>query len=303
MALEMQIYTPTDSGYITEIRWNYSDIKAEVTAQAETYATAVYTDDLIKQAKADRAKLNKFVKALKDRRTDVRKKLLAPDEQFGRQVDEIVGIVQKAISNIDTQVKDYEQRLRDEKTERIRAVYVEMISKADYLRDILPFERVFQPEWANATFALNKAKELMAETFRTVQNGLDIIDNIDSPYAGDMKKVFLETYDIGKAMERRIQLEEEAKRRAVYEEERRRQQEERDRAAADEARRQALLKFVPEEARPTVKQGIEAVTDKTEPEPRQWIAFEALLDKHHAQLLAAFFRSQGIEFRAINKEG
>ena len=301
MALEMQIYNPTESGYITEIKWNYEDIKKEVAAQAETYATAVYTDDLIKQAKADRAKLNKFVKALKDRRTDVRKKLLAPDEQFGRQVDEIVGIVQKAISNIDTQVKDYETRLRTEKVKKLRAAYEEMIDGDDILREAAPFERIWVPEWANATFNLNKAKGEMAEKLSTVNNGLSIIDNIDSPYAGDMKKVFLETYDIGKAMERRIQLEEEAKRRAVYEEERRRQQEERDRQAADEARRQALLKYVPEEARTTVKQGIEAVVDKTEPEPKQWIAFEALLDKHHAQLLAAFFRSQGIEFRAINK--
>ena len=301
MALEMQIYNPEESAYITEIKWNYEEIKAEVAAQAESYATAVYTDDLIKQAKADRAKLNKFVKAIKDRRTDVRKKLLAPDEQFGRQVDEIVGIVQKAISNIDVQVKDYEQRLRDEKTEKLHSVYVEMISKVDHLREVLPFERVFQPEWANATFTLSKAKELMAETFRTVQNGLDIIDSSDSPYAGDMKKVFLETYDIGKAMERRNQLEEEQKRREAYEEERRRQQEERDRTAADEARRQALLKHIPEDVRPVLKQGIDAVTDKTEPEPKEWIAFEAYLDKHHAQLLAAFFRSQGIEFRAIQR--
>lgn len=303
MALEMQIYNPTETGYLQKIEWNFEDIRAEVTAQAETYATAIYTDDLIKQAKADRAKLNKFVKALKDRRTDVRKKLLAPDEQFGRQVDEIVGIVQKAISNIDTQVRDYEQRLRDEKTEKLRAAYEEMIDGDDILREVATFERIWVPEWANATFTLNRAKGEIAEKLSTVNYGLSIIDNIDSPYAGDMKKVFLETYDIGKAMERRIQLEEEAKRRAAYEEERRRQQEERDRKAAEEARRQALLQHIPEEVRPTLKQGIEAVVDKTEPEPKQWIAFEALLDKHHAQLLAAFFRSQGIEFRAINKEG
>lgn len=303
MALEMQIYNPEESAYITEIKWNYDEIKAEVAAQAESYATAVYTDDLIKQAKADRAKLNKFVKALKDRRTEVRKKLLAPDEQFGKQVDEIVGIVQKAITNIDVQVKDYEQKLRLEKMEKIREAYLSMISEADHLREILTFERIWVPEWANATFSITKAKDLMAETFRSVQNGLDIIDSSDSPYAGDMKKVFIDTFDIGKAMERRNQLEEEQKRREAYEEERRRQQEERDRQAAEEARRQALLQHIPEEVRPAVKQGIEAVIDKPEPEPKQWIWFEALLDRHHAQLLAAFFKSQGIEFRAINKEG
>lgn len=300
MALEMQIYNPEESAYITEIKWNYEDIKKEVAAQAETYATAVYTDDLIKQAKADRAKLNKFVKAIKDRRTDVRKKLLAPDEQFGKQVDEIVGIVQKAITNIDMQVKNYETKQRNDKIDKLRAEFDSMIGD---LKDTVMFERIYVPEWSNASFALSKAKGIMQETIDSIKNGINLIQNSDSPYAGDMMKVFLDTYDIGRAMERRIQLEEEAKRRAAYEEERRKQQEERDRKAAEEARRQALLQHIPEEVRPAVKQGIEAVIDKPEPEPKQWIAFEALLDKHHAQLLAAFFRSQGIEFRAINKEG
>ena len=299
MALEMKIYNPEESAYITEIRWNYEDIKAEVAAQAESYATAVYTDDLIRQAKADRAKLNKFVKALKDRRTDVRKKLLAPDEQFGRQVDEIVGIVQAAISNIDAQVKNYESKVRQEKIDKLRAEFDSMVGD---MSKILPFERVYVPEWSNATFSISKAKGIMQETIEAVRNGINTIGNSDSPYAGDMMKVFLETYDIGKAMERRNQLEEEAKRRAAYEEERKRQQEERDRQAAEEARKQALLQHIPEDVRPAVKQGINAVVDRPEPEPKQWVAFEALLDTHHAQLLAAFFRSQGIEFRAIKKE-
>lgn len=299
MALEMQIYNPQESGYVTEIKWNYEEIKAEVIAQSESYATAVYTDDLIKQAKADRAKLNKFVKAIKDRRTDVRKKLLAPDEEFGRQVDEIVGIVQAAISNIDAQVKNYESKVRQEKIDKLRTEFDSMVGD---MSKILPFERVYVPEWSNATFSISKAKGIMQETIEAVRNGINTIGNSDSPYAGDMMKVFLETYDIGKAMERRNQLEEEAKRRAAYEEERKRQQEERDRQAAEEARKQALLQHIPEDVRPAVKQGINAVVDRPEPEPKQWVAFEALLDTHHAQLLAAFFRSQGIEFRAIKKE-
>lgn len=301
MALEMQIFNPSENGYVTEIKWNYEEIRNEVLAQSESYATAVYTDDLIKQAKADRAKLNKFVKAIKDRRTEVRKKLLAPDEEFGRQVDEIVGIVQKAITNIDTQVKSYEEKCRAEKMEKIREEYDRMISEADHLREVLPFERVWVPEWANATFSIKKATEIMAETFKIVQNGLDIIDSSDSPYAGDMKQVFLQTFDIGKAMERRNQLEEEAKRRAAYEEERRRQQEERDRQAAEEARKQALLRSQ-EPVREPVKQGIDAVIDTPAPEPKTWIAFEALLNKHQAALLRAFFQNSGIEYRPIRKD-
>ena len=50
---------------------------------------------------------------MKSERTLIRKKLLEPDVLFGEQIAELTGIVERAIDNIDTQVKDYEQRQRD----------------------------------------------------------------------------------------------------------------------------------------------------------------------------------------------
>ena len=59
---------------------------------------------------------------------------------------------------------------------------------------------------------------------------------MDSPYAGDMKKVFLETYDIGAAMAKRNQLEAEEQNRRLYQEElaRRKAEQEAQRKAAAE---------------------------------------------------------------------
>ncbi len=113
--MELKIYNPQDDGFLQKIEWNFDELKAEITAAAQDYEVSVYTDDTIKQAKTDRAKLNKFVDALNAKRTEVRKQLLKPDEQFGREIKELAGIVQKAIDNIDSQVKDYERRQREEK--------------------------------------------------------------------------------------------------------------------------------------------------------------------------------------------
>ena len=52
---------------------------------------------------------------MKGERTAIRKKLLEPDELFGEQIKELTGIVQGAIDKIDTQIKDYESRQREEK--------------------------------------------------------------------------------------------------------------------------------------------------------------------------------------------
>ena len=57
-----------------------------------------------------------------------------------------------------------------------------------------------------------------------------------------------------------------------------------------------------EPVREPVKQGIDAVIDTPAPEPKTWIAFEALLNKHQAALLRAFFQNSGIEYRPIRKD-
>ena len=46
------------------IEWNYEELKAEIAERVQHYETLVYTDETIKEAKADRANLNKLKKAL-----------------------------------------------------------------------------------------------------------------------------------------------------------------------------------------------------------------------------------------------
>ena len=78
--MELKIYNPQDDGFVQKIDWNFEELKAEITSAAQEYETSVYTDETIKSAKADRAKLNKFVDALNAKRTEIRKQLLKPDE-------------------------------------------------------------------------------------------------------------------------------------------------------------------------------------------------------------------------------
>lgn len=232
--MELKIYNPQDDGFLQKIDWNFEDLKAEISAAAQEYETSVYTDDTIKSAKADRAKLNKFVDALNAKRTDIRKQLLKPDEQFGREVKELTGIVQKAIDNIDGQIKDYERRQREEKTQKIRDFYEENIHD---LAEYLPFEKVMRPEYANVSTSMKSIKESISTLIQKVGEGLAIINETDSKFVGDMKRVFLQTYDIGAALAERNRLETEERNREMYMEEQRRRKAERDAREQAEAQR------------------------------------------------------------------
>ena len=66
--MELEIYNPTKENTVKQIDWNFEELKKEITEKAEMYGSLVYTDENIKEAKADRAKLNKFIKFLEDKR-------------------------------------------------------------------------------------------------------------------------------------------------------------------------------------------------------------------------------------------
>lgn len=291
--MELKIYSPQDAGFVQKIDWNFEELKSEIIAVSQEYETSVYTDETMKNAKSDRAKLRKFVDAMKSERTAIRKKLLEPDVLFGEQIAELTGIVERAIDNIDTQVKDYEQRQRDAKTAKIREFYEENIYD---LAEYLPFERLFRPEWANASTTMKSVKESMLDTIQKVAEGIAILNEVESPYAGDMKKVFLRTYDIGAAMAERNRLEAEAENRRLYIEEQERRKAER------EAARKAEAERVMEAGRnqPKEPEYVAPVEDAVE-EPVHILDFRVHATIKQLEQLKNFLKVTGIRFEPVPK--
>ena len=291
--MELKIYSPQDAGFVQKIDWNFEELKSEIIAVSQEYETSVYTDETMKNAKSDRAKLRKFVDAMKSERTAIRKKLLEPDVLFGEQIAELTGIVERAIDNIDTQVKDYEQRQRDAKTAKIREFYEENIYD---LAEYLPFERLFRPEWANASTTMKSVKESMLDTIQKVAEGLAILNEVESPYAGDMKKVFLRTYDIGAAMTERNRLEAEAENRRLYMEEQERRKVEREAARKAEAER-VMAAGRNQQPEPEYVAPVEDVVE----EPVHILDFRVHATIKQLEQLKNFLKVAGIRFEPVPK--
>ena len=93
-----------------KIDFNYEELKAELTSKVSFYETLVYTDDQIKDAKADKANLNKLKRALNDERIRREKEYMQPFNVFKAQINEIIGIIDKPIAVIDEQVKAYDEK-------------------------------------------------------------------------------------------------------------------------------------------------------------------------------------------------
>lgn len=228
--MEFRLINPTEDGFLRKINWNKEELEAAVREKIAAYENVVYTEDNMKQAKSDRAELNKLVEAIEDRRKLVKKKINEPYDVFEKELKEILALIKEPVGIIDAQVKAFEDQQKEEKKKEIKAAYDEVIGD---LAEVLPFEKVFDIRYLNKTYKLGTAQTEIKEKVQKVRTDLETIDSLESKYKLNAKDVYIKTLDLSKALaeNKRLsdleeKLEAENRRKAEEEAERKRREEE-----------------------------------------------------------------------------
>lgn len=277
---------------------NFEELKAELKDKAEYYGSLLYTDEQIKDAKADRAMLNKFKNTANSERIRKEKEYMNPFNQFKSQIDELIAIVDKPIAVIDERIAAYNDEQKAQKKKAIEELFAGM-----GFQSFVTLEKIFDPKWLNASVSMKSIEEQMRS--RMYQIGDDVLTLHNLPEFGfEATEVYKQTLDINKAIKEAQRMAEIAKAKA--EAEARRKAEEETRKAAEEARRKAeeraaeeqraaMAKAMtpPEDAQP-------APVEESQPEPQKMVVkFEVELTTEDATALREFFQSRNITFRAI----
>lgn len=160
---------------IQPVSFNFEELKRELIEKSEHYKTAVYTEETIAVAKQDRANLNKLVKAVNDEKIRVKNKILEPYTEFETQCKELMEIVKSATENIDTQIKDFEQKKKDEKLEIITNYFGE---KVGIYKSLISFDLIFNERWLNVTYDLKQVQADIDHIIAKTKTDLMTIDNI-----------------------------------------------------------------------------------------------------------------------------
>ena len=274
-----------------KIDWNYEELKAEITEKAKIYETMVYTDDQIKLAKSDKAKLNHLKKALNDERIAREREYMKPFNEFKTQINEIISIIDKPVSIIDKQVKEYDQIKKREKTKKCLELFEELNQGYNWL----DYNKISNPKWTNATFTLNKVQEEIEEKLKKIENDLNTLSSLEA-FSFEAIEEYKISLDVGKAIAEgqrlvAIQKRKEEQERAKAEAE----------VKAEEERHIAEQEQAKEETKEEIKEEQEAERSYKEPEPvnTQWVSFSARLTIDQAKELKEFFDNRNIEFKAI----
>lgn len=271
------------------IEFNFEELKKEITDKAELYKNMVYTDDIIKEAKADKATLNKFIKVLEDKRKDVKKECLQPYEEFEKQIKELVAIVDEPVKLIDQQVKEFEDKKKTDKLERIKDFW-ESTTHPDWLT----CKAIFDQKWLNATTSMKKIHEAITERLEQVALDLNTLESLPE-FAFEAVETYKNTLDVNKAIAEGQRLadiqkrKQEAEAAKAAEEERKAAEVEKQQAAQPDPQPEAKEENIP--AQPAAEPQTESAAS--------WIRFEACMTVEQAMKLKQFFEVEGISFRAI----
>ena len=257
------------------ISFNFEELKNELQVKTDQYTKLVYTEDNIKTAKEDRADLNRLKKALNDERLRLQREYMKPFEGFKKQVDEIIGIIDRPVLAIDRQIKEYEAIKQDEKRQKIEELFESLFFPEFVKLD----EKIFNPKWLNASVSLKQVEDSLRETKEEIIRNCQTLATLPS-YSHEAVIYYQRTLDVTGALAKVRELTEieEAKKKMLEEEK------------AAEPEKPALIEVAPVEI---------PVTEDAPEEEKMWVAFEAYLNKTQAAALKAFFKANGIAYRPV----
>ena len=186
---------------------NYEPLKAWALETAEKYKSVVVTDESIRSAKQDIADLRNLAKKISDYRIALKKEHEKKIEKTINQCIELTQILTDAASSMDVQVKELEDGVKRQKKQEIEDYFN---SVAGDTAIVLPFDKVFDQKWLNKTAKMDDIKSSIDMTLNAVKKNLDILHGMQSQYETEMIEAYLDSLDMGVALETKNRLEEKA---------------------------------------------------------------------------------------------
>ena len=157
--LELIITNPAnEDAFLKTIEFNYDDLKTGISEAVKKYENLVVTEDGIKQAKTDRANLNKFKSAMEDKRKEIKKQCLQAYEPFEIKIKELVAMVDKPCQEIDKQIKNFEDKEKSDKKKLLKE-YFENVPKDLETSEFVSFDDFInnREQLLNKSYNLNNA--------------------------------------------------------------------------------------------------------------------------------------------------
>ena len=280
---------------IGTIDFNFDEIKNELMESVAHYETLAYSEENIRECKADHNKLKALIAALDNERKKRKKEYLAPLEAFEDKIKELQAIIGKPLAVIDKQLDAFEKVRKGKKQGDVEKWWADDFAPNNEIPEIIQsITDIWDERWMNATYSMKQIEKDVTDRLAAIQADIDTINSLPE-YSFEAMEIYKDGLDLRKALA-------EGKRLADIQA--------RKEAAKITAEMVKGTQFAPDgtELNPGAKaESLPTETKKPENEPQSatespkmwWVAFRAHLTAPQAHKLKAFFEAEGIEYEAV----
>jgi hypothetical protein len=262
-----------------EIKFNFEELKQEVIAKCSLYESMIYTEDQIKDARADKASLNKLKKALNDERLRLEREYMKPFESFKSQVKELCTLIDKPVMLIDKQITAAEEERKNKKRVEIGQAYCNMEHP-----DWLQLNRIFNEKWLNASYKMSDIKDELEVQLAMIKGNIDTLATLEFGFEA------LDTYKRSLDFHQAIM---EGQRLADL-------QKQKEAQKAREAEKEAERANIPTtEEKAEIEPNTCEILPFKEDEPTKWFAFGGFFTASQVVELQEWAKSKGIELTEV----
>lgn len=282
----MNFLVKTDlTSFPSSIEFNFEEIKAELEEKLTYYRNLVVSEDGIKAAKSDKAKLNSLATAIDDKRKEIKAACLAPYNDFETKCKELVSLVKAPVTAIDTQIKEFDEIKKQNKYEELKAYFDENIKE---LSELVKLDDIINPKWANATAKIDTLKNEIGDKIDRIRLDLSTINEqyADVPYKSAILAKYTECYDLSRTLIHASNLKRQAEMQAKA-------------LSQTNSKTAPPPPTVEPSTSQTIMPGMETAVQA---EPLGKVVFEVVCTRSQLISLRDFMKKNSIEFKTIKKK-
>lgn len=257
---------------------NYEPLKAMALEQVSAYKSLIVEEDGIASAKTDCAKLRKAAKNASDLRISIKKEHEAKISKTLEQLKELTDIFNDAASSIDNQVKEFDEKRKEEKRSAIGKIYTDNIKD---MEQFLPLQKIWNEKWMNKGYGLDAITKEIKTLVESTQDSIKTIQLLGTKYESQMISAYLVNFQMTDALKKKSELEQ-----IDAEMERRRK-------AQEEAEQRKAEEEIREQEEPKAQEEI------PQEEPRYRLAFEVFGNHEQLTALCNFIRENGYRYNRL----
>ena len=295
------------------IESNFEEVKSELQEYLGQYKDAVFTEDSKTIAKKFVASLRAEKKQAADRIREKKAEFMVPWNDFEAKAKELLALYDEPIELIDSQVKAFEDRRKEEKRKMIRELYDACVGD---LSEYIPLERVYDRRWENSGTSKKAIQEDLMSVAYSTSKAVETINGMHSDAVPDALRLYKKNLSLSESIayinnyeQTKVEIERKNQERIRREEEERIRREEREKIAAElkaEEEKQELLRAAEEEKLAAVEQAkeeaeqevIDGLIPEMEGDTRLY-EYRFLTTPDGKEKLEMYCNSVGIEYERI----